>query len=144
MSEAYRPAAGGVVPIPNRLFDEVMAQLTDTELRVLLVVFRQTWGYREGADLGGWRYKRRDWLTHAQLRARTGRRSEAISRAIHSLVSAGLVSVEDRAGRPLATSEERRRHLGRLYFRPGDIWRYEPSVASSVAREPRVSTHQSA
>jgi len=33
-------------PVPVRLVDTVMPRLKDTELRVLLVVLRQTWGWR--------------------------------------------------------------------------------------------------
>ena len=33
-------------PVPTRLVDEVMPALKDTELRVLLVVLRQTWGWQ--------------------------------------------------------------------------------------------------
>jgi len=116
-----------------------MPRLRDTELRVLLVVLRQTWGWK--AD--GWRShggesgntdtgnrqatndkkptKRRDWLSHRQLCRRTGRGSEAVSGAVASLTASGLIIVEDASGRPLRTPEERRRCLGRLYYRPGAL-----------------------
>lgn len=116
-------------PIPTRLVDEVMPRLKDTELRVLLVVLRQTWGWkadrtetgskREGSSHG--QTKRRDWLSHHQLCRRTGRGSEAVSGAVASLTASGLIIVEDAGGTPLTTSAERRRCLGRLYFRPGNI-----------------------
>lgn len=112
----------GTVPIPNRLFDDVLPNLTDTQLRVLLVVLRATIGWREGEEGGGWRYKRRDWISHAQFARRTGRGSEAISTAIQSLVEASLIVAEDSGGRPLDTPEKRRRYVGRLYFRPVDMW----------------------
>ena len=95
LSLVARHAIAGCVPIPNRLFDEVLPTLTDTELRLILVVMRATLGWREGSDSGGWRYKRRDWLTHRQLVRRTGRSSASISSAIQSLVVAGLIRVED-------------------------------------------------
>ena len=120
-----------------------MPRLRDTELRVLLVVLRQTWGWK--AD--GWRShggesgntdtgnrqatndkkptKRRDWLSHRQLCRRTGRGSEAVSGAVASLTASGLIIVEDVGGTPLTTPEERRRCLGRLYFRPGNMGTYE-------------------
>ena len=108
-------------PVPLRLVDEVMPRLRDTELRVMLVVLRQTWGWRADRSEGG-KHKRRDWLSHRQLCRRTGRSSDAISGAVASLVAAGLLVVEDAGGTALATAEQRRRCLGRLYFRPGDIW----------------------
>ena len=111
---------GGAVPIPNRLVDEVLPSLKDTELRVLLIVLRQTLGWREGSDTGGWRFKRRDWISHSQMVKRTGRGSEAVSNAVDALVQRELLVVETVTGKPLVTPAERRRHLGRLYYRPGD------------------------
>ena len=112
------PFGNGVLPLPNRLVDEVLPALKDTELRVLLVVFRQTWGWQvEG------KRKHRDWLSHAQLCRRTGRGSEPVSKAVDALVRQELIIVEDSAGNAITTPEARRRHLGRLYFRPGDMWK---------------------
>jgi hypothetical protein len=124
----------GFVPIPNRLFDEVMPELSDTELRVLLVVFRQTAGWKEGDDLGGWRHKRRDWISHRQLIGKTGRKSEAVSRAIEALVNCSLVVVEDVSGRALTSATERRRAMGRLYYRPGEMWITAPPFDTAKAK----------
>ena len=112
-----RPRAeftGGTVPVPNALFDDLLPTLRDTELRVLLVVIRQTAGWRDQQG----RTKARDWLSHRQLVKRTGRGSEAVSGAVDRLARRGLLVVEDSAGTALATPEQRRRHLGRLFFRP--------------------------
>lgn len=133
-------------PVPIRLVDEVMPHLRDTELRVLLVVLRQTWGWKVDRE---WKMdrtsasdktrvtkaatnkrpralkqatKRRDWLSHSQLCRRTGRGSDAVSAAVDSLTTSGLIIVEDAGGKLLTTPEERRRYLGRLYFRPGTMW----------------------
>jgi hypothetical protein len=110
-------------PVPIHLVDEVMPRLKDTELRVLLVVLRQTWGWKADRTEAGSKgqTKRRDWLSHRQLCRRTGRGSEAVSGAVASLTASGLIIVEDASGTPLTTPEERRRCLGRLYFRPGNI-----------------------
>lgn len=126
-------------PVPIRLVDTVMPHLKDTELRILLVVLRQTWGWKMNrtsvhkAEAGQQARtskqtttkqatKRRDWLSHHQLCRRTGRGSNAVSAAVASLTASGLIIVEDAGGKPLATPEERRRCLGRLYFRPGNMW----------------------
>ena len=107
-------------PVPIWLVDEVMPTLKDTELRILLVVLRQTAGWRSDRLAEGVSHKRRDWLSHRQLCRRTGRGSDAVSGAVASLTASGLIVVEDADGRPLATPEERRRCLGRLYFRLGE------------------------
>lgn len=121
-------------PVPICLVDAVMPRLKDTEWRVLMVVLRQTAGRQaepartvQGQQAGKLPTKskqpptkRRDWLSHSQLCRRTGRGSGAVSAAIASLTASGLIIVEDAAGMALATPEERRRCLSRLYFRPGD------------------------
>ena len=114
-------------PVPVRLVDEVMPALRDTELRVLLVVLRQTWGWKVDRLASDERHKnyghkRRDWLSHRQLCRRTGRGSDAILGAVASLTASGLIVVEDAGGNELPTPEARRRCLGRLYFRPGEVW----------------------
>lgn len=106
---------GGTTPVPNDLPDKVMPTLRDTELRVLLVVVRQTLGWQDGPDPS--RRKERDWLTQSQLMRRTGRASEAVSSAVDGLVQARLIEVQDKWGRPLVTPAERRRSLGKLYYR---------------------------
>ena len=109
---------GRVTPVSNALFDVWLPRLKDTELRVYLVVWRATKGWTAGRG----RTKTRDWISSGQMQKRTGRSSEAVSAAIASLVSRGLLVVEDAAGRRLLTPEERRRHLGMLYFRAVDMW----------------------
>lgn len=120
------PFARGAVPVPNAVFDEWLPRLSDAELRVLLVIVRATLGWREGSERGGWRYKRRDWLTNSQLVKRTGRSSSSISRAVQALVLHGLICAESTGGDPLDTPELRRRNIGRIYYRLGDMWTTAP------------------
>lgn len=117
----------GTTPVPNMVLDRVMPTLRDTELRLLLVVVRQTRGWQDAP--GSSQRKERDWLTQSQLMARTGRGSGAVAHAVEALVQAGLIEVQDRAGCALVTAGERRRHLGRLYYRLG-------AGAAQAASEP--------
>ena len=117
--------AGGTTPVPNELLDRVMPTLRDTELRVLLIVVRQTVGWQAGLDPA--QRKERDWLTQSQLMRRTGRANGAVSRAVDALVRAGLIHVTDRAGTLLLTPAERRRNLGHLYYQTG------PGVAAPLS-----------
>ena len=123
--------AGGTTPVPNDLLDRIMPTLRDTELRLLLVVVRQTLGWQDGPTSS--QRKERDWLTQSQLMRRTGRASEAVARAIDALLRGNLIDVLDRKGRPLITASERRRHLGQLYYRlhPGAIGE------NAVCRQPK-------
>lgn len=101
-------------PFPNLLIDRTMPELSDTEWRLLCVVCRQTLGFVSPDGRGGRRA--RDWLTHRQLKARTGRASAAVSRAVDGLVRKNLIEVRALDGTPLPTPEERRRCQGALFF----------------------------
>ncbi|MBB6053938.1 replication protein [Armatimonas rosea] len=109
-----------MVPVPAIYIDYVMPALTDVEWRVLLVVIRQTigWVFEEG---GSPARKERDWLSHSQLKARTGKGGDAISRSIDSLVRYGLIVVEREDGRVVTNAQERRRVRHRLYYRLGQL-----------------------
>ena len=74
-------------PFPNGLF-ELMPSLKDSEWRVLCLIVRQTWGWKEGDGR-----KHSDWITQKQMMRRTGRSSEALSRAVDALVRRGLIEV---------------------------------------------------
>lgn len=101
-------------PFPNLLIDRVMPELSDTEWRLLCVVCRQTLGFASPDGQGG--RKARDWLTHRQLKARTGRASAAVSRAVDGLVRKSLIEVCALDGTPLPTPQERRHCQGALFF----------------------------
>lgn len=70
--------------VPNILLDRMMPELSDTELRVLLAVIRRTTGWgREGRAVV---------LRYREMKAITGRHSEAISRAVKGLSESGYVT----------------------------------------------------
>ena len=47
---------------------------------------------------------------------KTGRNSEALSKALDSLIKQCLVDVRDKAGKPLLTPQQRRQARGRIYY----------------------------
>lgn len=102
----------GTTPFPNFLLDRVMPRLTDTQWRLACVVVRSTFGWNQ-AD--GTR-KTADWLSHSQLKRKTGRSSAAISQAIAQLVQIGLLLVHDGHGVELTTPAMRRRSHSHLSF----------------------------
>lgn len=124
--------------MPNDLLDRVMPALRDTELRVLLVVVRQTLGWQSGTNPA--RRKERDWLTQSQLMRRTGRANGAVAHAVDALVQAGLIIVTDRAGTPLKGADDRRRHLGHLYYQLGSGGESVDNLPNSVDNS-RKSEH---
>lgn len=106
-------------PFPNRLLDEIMPLLKDTEWRLLCVVVRQTLGHYDHATKSR---KAHDWLTQSQLLSKTGRNSAAVSAAINGLVSKGYIQVETASGRVLTLAKERRQAKGQLlYGLPRDL-----------------------
>jgi hypothetical protein len=102
-------------PVPNVLFDTYLKELKSAELKVLLVIIRQTLGWADSrAALGR---KERDWISGSQLQALTGSSRRAISYAIEVLVAKELIEVLDEAGN-LLTEPEKRKGKQRLYYRP--------------------------
>ena len=121
MSKVLLPAAwkdlAPVVPVPAVYIDHVMPALSDAEWRVLCVVIRQTLGWVDTQKQSS--RKQRDWISHSQFKARTGKSSDAISRAIDSLVQVGLLIIEREDGRLMSHPHARRRARCRLYYRLG-------------------------
>ncbi len=126
-------------PIPNVLLDEVMPTLSGSEWQLLCVILRQTQGWHDPVT---GRRKTSDWLSHKQLKARTGRGSDAICHAIESLVRKGHIKVKDEKGTLLSTAHERRRSGSRLFYGLGLalLSHFEPpaSFASTPVRESRI------
>lgn len=72
--------------VPNIVFDRLLPQLKDTELRLLLLLIRQTAGWnRNGRSVS---------MTYTLLKRRSGRESEALSLALRSLERRGLIHRE--------------------------------------------------
>lgn len=124
----------GFTSVPNPILDDVLATLSDTELRVMLIVCRQTLGFTTRSG----KRKQADWLSGSQLELKTGRGKNAVSRAIDSLVKQGLIEVSDVRGRVLASSAARRRAFGRLYFTLGPKAQQDPSFP--ISRSPKGGT----
>jgi len=139
-SHRTSPPLGGSTALPNALFDALLPTLSDSQLRVLLVVARSTLGWKEGAGR-----KERDWLSHAQLQKRTGRSGAPVSRAIDALVKRDLLVVQDEAGMGKGSASERRALRGNLFFRLGDgllAGSALPDSAPHVATNHRATTLQ--
>lgn len=119
-------------PFPNVLIDEVMPLLKDTPWRILCVIVRQTLGWHDASGLR----KERDWLTRSQLKARTGRNSEAIAQAIDALVRQGYITAQSNKGVPLKTPQERRKNRGRIYYGLSEYWQQQIGLKEYRKSEP--------
>lgn len=104
-----------VVPVPALYIDRVMPALSDAEWRILCIVIRQTLGWIDEENAA--HRKGRDWISHSQFKARTGKSGDSVSKSIDSLVRSGLIVVEREDGTPLNHASARRRARTRLYYR---------------------------
>lgn len=99
--------------MPNVVFDTILPHLKGAEVKVLLIIIRQTLGWKDStARLGR---KEQDWISGTQLQRKTGLSRRAISIAIDQLVKRELIEVSDGIN-ALYESTERRGKV-KLYFR---------------------------
>ena len=105
--------------VPNIFLDRLLARLTDTETRVLLVLLRRTAGWgRPGEEV---------MFSYRDLQRSTGRQSEAIARALKSLERRGLIHRPvpgmkrsiDFAAFAASETEDQQKHRKRIKTMPG-------------------------
>jgi hypothetical protein len=101
-------------PVPNSVFDVVLPSLSGTELKLLLVVIRQTLGWISHVTPSG--RKERDWLSSGLLQRKTGCSRRSISTAIHTLAEKDLIEIVGHAGNSLQNAGSRK-GKSHLYFR---------------------------
>jgi len=91
-------------PTPNEFFS-YLPKLTNSEVRVLLVIIRQTFGWK---DLKTKQRKLRDRMTYSFLIKRTGLYRTVITETIKTLIDKNLIIVTDKTGKRLNTAIERK------------------------------------
>lgn len=91
-------------PIPNIFFDEQLRKLSKPEVKVLLVIMRQTYGW---IDKRTGKRKEKDRITYAQLVKRTGLSRKTISKGISLLSKKNLIKITDSSGNVLDTAFKR-------------------------------------
>ena len=83
-------------PVPNCLFDSILPTLKPAELKTLLIIIRQTYGW---IDLRfPKKRKQSDWISQSQFQHKTGLSRKAVSTAIASLIRRKFVRVYDACG----------------------------------------------
>ncbi len=100
--------------VPNVVFDLYLKDLNIAELKVLLVIIRQTLGWKDKQTKS--ERKECDWISGSQLTLKTGASNRAINTAIRILVEKKLIDVLDVAGN-LLDSPEKRKGKQKLFFR---------------------------
>jgi biotin operon repressor len=100
--------------VPNHVLDKYLPELNGVELKLLLVIIRQTLGWWDKKSNAP---KQRDWISGSQLKQKTGCSSKAIGSATQSLINKNLIEVTNDKGFHLRTPEDRR-GISHLYYRP--------------------------
>ena len=118
-------------PVPNSLFDVHLKELKSAELKVLLIIIRQTLGWADRRAVLG--RKERDWISNSQLQSKTGSSQRAISSAIETLVRMNLIAILDAGGTILDTPYKRQGKT-KLYYQLSNTW--EKPVNNPVNYDP--------
>lgn len=100
--------------VPNAVFDIYLKKLRLAELKVLLIIIRQTLGWQDKRNKST--RKEMDWISNSQLVEKTGSSARAINEAIQILSTKKLIEVISVSGEILDTPEKRRGQQ-KLYYR---------------------------
>jgi hypothetical protein len=90
--------------------DTYLSHLTESEIKVLLIVIRQTSGW---IDKRTGKRKQRDRISGSQFRLKTGLSKRIITKTIKSLILKNLLQITDFKGNVLQQPKERR---GKTYL----------------------------
>jgi len=99
--------------VPNIIFDVHLPKLTFSELKILLYITRQTYGWK----LKNGKRKHRDRITYGQFVTKTGISRRTISETIQSLITKHLIRVTDYKGNILHSPSQRKGKVG-IYYTP--------------------------
>ena len=91
--------------IPNILLDHYLPHLSVAELKILLVIIRQTYGW---IDKRTGRRKTKDRISFGQFISKTGLSRRAVSYAIKSLSEKDLINISCHTGTAVKCARERR------------------------------------
>lgn len=92
--------------IPNEIINGWLPKLSEGELKVVIIVARQTLGWI-GDPKTGMR-KEEDWMTNEQLRQKTGiKHKRTLSSAIKGLIDKKLIEIRTEDGEILNTAQKR-------------------------------------
>lgn len=105
-------------PTPNWLYNGEMKKMSDTDLRIVLVITRKTLGWEINKKNGMRKFE--DWISIKQFMEITGKSNRAIATAIQNCINQGWVEAYDKNGNFLNTPKRRAR--SKIYYRLGDIF----------------------
>ncbi len=99
-------------PVDNILFDFLLKDLSNAELKILLVIIRQTEGW---VNKENGQRKNRDRISYSQFTAKTGLSRRSISQAIESLSQKQLIVITNSLGQALNHPSSRKGQYAIFY-----------------------------
>ncbi len=90
--------------MPNVFFDFHLKNLSGSEIKILAIIIRQTYGW----VLPNGKRKKRDRISYAQFETKTGLSRRVISSAIQSLIEKELIRASDYGGKVLVSADQRK------------------------------------
>lgn len=122
--------------VPNQVFDVYLKALSEKELKVLLIVIRQTLGW---VDNRGER-KKRDWMSQKFLSNKTGLSPKSVSQAINLLVTKNLIIATTEQGEELQ-SPHKRKGQDRIYYGLSDMLvTFLPKTKVNTTQDPNTNS----
>ena len=104
-------------PTPNWLYNGEMKKMTETELKVVLLITRKTLGWFDPASN---ERKIQDYISQSQFMEFTGKSHTAIASAIQSSVESGWIIAKDKIGNLCDTSNKRKRR--KVWYQLGSVF----------------------
>lgn len=99
--------------IPNEFFDDVLPQIeTVAELKVILAIFRKTYGWVERSENGAPVFKLEDDISYSQFQALTGISNSSVSDGIKRAIEHGFIDCTKSGGLNSGSSTYRLRQRG--------------------------------
>lgn len=122
--------------VPNKVFDIYLKTLSVKELKVLLVVIRQTLGW---VDETGQR-KQRDWMSQRFLANKTGLSPKSVSQGIEMLVSKHLITATSKDGRELWSPNQRKGQEMVFYGPTEQLITFLPKAYNKSTQDPSTKS----
>jgi len=133
------PFAPNTTPTPNWLYNGEMKKMNETELKIVLIVTRQTLGWYD--EITGDR-KKQDRISQKQFMEKSGKSNRAVSTAIENCLENGWIEAYDIKGNPLHTPQERKGK--KIIYRLGNMFlsKINPSRNNPQDKKPVKKVHR--
>ena len=120
--------------VPNVLFDMYLPKLSFSELKILLYIIRQTYGWK----LKNGKRKQRDRISYTLFNQKTGLSRRILSETIQSLIDKELIILTDFIGNKLHSPEQRKGKVG-IFYAPNIPRCAESSI--KVCKQKHIAVH---